>query len=124
VLANHGALSTISTDPTDATDGFVGLAPAGSFPDGATPQGLLDMAGNAAEWVVDELELDSTGRHPVPYPDTPEVDPPPRQIGGLPHGLRGGSYEDSPVWLRGAARSTTDLTRSPSIGFRCVASVR
>ncbi|HEX3343126.1 MAG TPA: SUMF1/EgtB/PvdO family nonheme iron enzyme, partial [Polyangiaceae bacterium] len=47
-LANHGSWSD---DRTDATDGFAGLAPAGSFPDGATPTGLLDMAGNVAEWV-------------------------------------------------------------------------
>src|SRR5262249_26391601 len=49
-VVNHGAFAP---DETDATDGFSMLAPVGSFPDGATPLGLLDMAGNAAEWVAD-----------------------------------------------------------------------
>ncbi len=32
-------------------DGHQGSAPVGSYPSGATPLGLLDMAGNAREWV-------------------------------------------------------------------------
>lgn len=35
-------------------DGFPGIAPVGSFPDGATPEGLLDMAGNAWEWTLEQ----------------------------------------------------------------------
>ncbi len=31
-------------------DGYEYLAPVGTFPDGATPEGCLDMAGNAFEW--------------------------------------------------------------------------
>lgn len=37
-------------------DGFKKLAPAGSFPDGASPYGVMDMSGNAREW-VDEAVL-------------------------------------------------------------------
>lgn len=33
-----------------AQDGFSSHAPVGSFPDGATPEGALDLAGNAWEW--------------------------------------------------------------------------
>jgi formylglycine-generating enzyme required for sulfatase activity len=119
-LANHGALAM---EPTDATDGFVGLAPVGSYPDGATPLGLLDMAGNAAEWVADVLELDRAG-HPVGYSETPEVDPKPRTAGGGFHVVRGGSYRDAPIWLRAAARTTTELPRPERVGFRCAADVR
>ncbi len=117
-LSNHGSGAD---DRTDATDGFVGLAPVGSFPDGATPDGLLDMAGNAAEWVADELELDASGR-PVGYSAESQFDPPPKVLGG-PHVVRGGSFEDAPMWLRAEARDTTSLARA-GVGFRCAADVR
>jgi formylglycine-generating enzyme required for sulfatase activity len=117
-LSNHGAGAD---DRTDATDGYVGVAPVGSFPDGATPEGLLDMAGNVAEWVADELELDASGR-PVGYAPEPQFDPPPTASGG-PHVLRGGSFEDAPMWLRSAARDTTSWVRA-TVGFRCAVDVR
>jgi formylglycine-generating enzyme required for sulfatase activity len=34
-------------------DGFKKIAPVGSFPEGASPYGAMDMAGNAREWVDD-----------------------------------------------------------------------
>ena len=34
----------------ETSDGFATTAPVGSFPAGRTPEGLLDMAGNVAEW--------------------------------------------------------------------------
>lgn len=119
-LANHGAWGP---DRTDTTDGFSGLAPVGSITDGATPQGVLDMAGNVAEWVADVLELDPAGR-PVGYAPDAEVDPAPKSQGGGPHVVRGGSFEDAPLWLRGAARDTTALPRPAWVGFRCAASVQ
>lgn len=118
-LANHGAWAE---DDTDATDGFVDLAPVGSFPDGATALGLLDMAGNAAEWVADVLELDQAGR-PVGYPADPVVDPKPNVSGGGFHVVRGGSFEDAPMWLRAAARTATAALRPAWVGFRCAADV-
>ncbi len=118
-LANHGAWAE---DRTDGTDGFVELAPVGSFPDGATPLGLLDMAGNVAEWVADVMQLDAVG-HPVPYAPDPESDPRPKTLGGTYHIVRGGSFEDAPMWLRTAARDTTSLPRAAWVGFRCAADV-
>jgi formylglycine-generating enzyme required for sulfatase activity len=118
-LANHGAMAS---DPTDATDGFVGLAPVGSFPDGATPLGVLDLAGNAAEWVADVLEFDAVGR-PVGYDAASQVDPRPKGGGGY-HVIRGGSYEDPAAWLRSAARDTSPMPHPESVGFRCAADVR
>ncbi|HEX5052440.1 MAG TPA: SUMF1/EgtB/PvdO family nonheme iron enzyme [Planctomycetota bacterium] len=46
-------------DPTrcnfgSADDGFAEAAPVGSFPRGATPEGLLDMAGNIWEWTAEQ----------------------------------------------------------------------
>jgi sulfatase modifying factor 1 len=119
-LANHGAWAD---DWTDATDGFVGLAPVGSFSDGATPLGLLDMAGNASEWVADILEFDGSGL-PVPYAAAAEVDPKPKAGAGTFHVVRGGSFADGAMWLRGAARDTTSLLRAPWVGFRCAADSR
>jgi formylglycine-generating enzyme required for sulfatase activity len=119
-LANHGAWAD---DWTDASDGFAGLAPVGSFPDGATPLGLLDMAGNVAEWVADVFEFDAMGL-PLPYADATEIDPKPKSAGGGFHVVRGGSYVDAAMWLRAAARDTTSAQRSPWVGFRCAADVR
>jgi len=121
-LANHGAWAA---DPLDATDGFAELAPVGSFPDGATPTGLLDMAGNVAEWVADVLELDDHGR-PVGYPDRSVTNPPPGTSpgpGGGSHVTRGGSYVDGAMWMRAAARDMS-LSAHPWVGFRCAVDAR
>ncbi len=113
-ICNHGALSH---DDSDATDGFVGLAPVGSFADGATPLGLLDLAGNAAEWVDDVFSLDENG---FGYEGTPQVNPHGKT--GAFHVIRGGSYEDSGPWMRAASRGLmTTLLRSATVGFRCAA---
>ncbi len=117
-LANHGSLAG---NAADATDGFAGLAPVGSFPDGATPEGLLDMAGNVSEWIADAILRDENGR-PEGYAARAETDPPPKTGGSL-HGIRGGSYEDGAPWLRCSARDTTLLPRSARVGFRCAADV-
>ena len=37
----------------DQDDGYSDTAPVGSYPDGASPYGALDMAGNVNEWVSD-----------------------------------------------------------------------
>ncbi len=111
-LANHGAFAP---DPTDARDGFVGLAEVGSFPDGATPQGVLDLAGNAAEWVSDFFELDANG---FGYSGAKETNPTGPKTGSR-HVVRGGSYREGAAFLRGAARGTSLLVESPEIGFRC-----
>jgi len=113
-LSNHGS---IALDPTDATDGFAGLAPVGSIPDGKTPLGLLDMAGNAAEWVADAYDPDNAGEVPA-YGPQPETNP--RSDIGSRHVVRGGSYMQGADAQRSAARSMTYPTRRlPYVGFRC-----
>jgi formylglycine-generating enzyme required for sulfatase activity len=103
-LSNHGRASV---DTTDASDGFAELAPVGSFPDGATPEGILDLAGNAAEWTADAFT--ST-------------------YGAVPNGervVRGGSFVSGAAQVRGAARvGKAPETREPALGFRCAWQVR
>ena len=116
-LCNHGGFAP---DATDATDGFTGLAPVGSFPDGATPLGVLDMAGNASEWVEDVFELDDEG---FGYGRAPQTNPHGKTT-GVYHIHRGGSYEDGAPWMRAASRGTIAAISDPqleSIGFRCAA---
>jgi sulfatase modifying factor 1 len=119
-LANHGAFAD---DETDASDGFVGLAPVGSFPDGATPHGILDMAGNAAEWVSDFFDADENGFGFAATPGTPQVNPTGPKS-GIFHVIRGGSYMRGAAWIRGAARWYLMQSRSAAVGFRCAADVR
>jgi formylglycine-generating enzyme required for sulfatase activity len=116
-LANHGS---IALDPTDATDGFAGLAPVGSIRDGMTPLGLLDMAGNAAEWVADEVDPDPSETVPLAYGPAPQVNP--RAAGGARRIVRGGSYMRGADAMRATSRTLALATRRMAdVGFRCAA---
>lgn len=87
-----------------------GTAPVGTHPEGASPYGLLDMAGNVWEWV-------SSAYRPYPYrPDDGREDP----SGAEPGVLRGGSFASpTDAHLRCARRSASwPGRRSPHIGFR------
>ncbi len=121
-LSNHGALAT---DASDGTDGFVGLAPVGSFPDGATPLGILDLSGNAAEYVADLFDIADDGG--FGYPPASQVNPKGPKTGVF-HVVRGGSYLSGAAWvramargIRGAPTEALGLARSPTVGFRCAA---
>jgi formylglycine-generating enzyme required for sulfatase activity len=117
-LCNHGAFAP---DPSDASDGFAGLAPVGSFPDGATPSGIVDLAGNVAEWVADFYDVDPTGT-PHGYSPLPQVDPR-GPASGVFHVTRGGSYEDDAPRMRTASRMP-ELGPKATVGFRCAGDVR
>jgi sulfatase modifying factor 1 len=99
-LANHGR-APLRTDPLD---GFLETAPVGSFPGGASPYGILDLAGNVWEWT-----------HDVPVlPPEFGVDLSASRV------LRGGSYTQSITTLRVTARSWATLDAATSdVGFRC-----
>ncbi len=99
-LANHGR-SPVRTDPLD---GFLETAPVGSFPGGASPYGVLDLAGNVWEWTN----------------DVPVV---PIDLGfdlSASRIIRGGSYTQAITTLRVTARSWATLDAASSdLGFRC-----
>ncbi|MGZ3453852.1 MAG: formylglycine-generating enzyme family protein [Polyangiales bacterium] len=124
-LANHGALdigSAISAGPAsgqleivvgteDGSDGFSGLAPVGSFPGGATPEGVHDLAGNVSEWVADfwsdQLPKQAAGDPTGPPTGTLRV-------------VRGGSFRHPMSLLRATSRvGRTPSIRDATIGFRC-----
>ena len=86
--------------------------PVGERPAGATPEGVHDLAGNAAEWVHDwydrDIYKDLRGRDPV----GPQS--------GVVRVVRGGSYYDAPETLRSSYRYGLNPTSSFStVGFRC-----
>jgi len=93
-----------------------GLRPVGSYPAGASPYGLLDMAGNAAEWVADHFD-------PGYYAVSPQFNPT-GPAEALDHVLRGGSWaapaEQATVFQRNASHSVRPNLR---VGFRCARSL-
>ncbi len=107
-LLNHGKLSW---EELDASDGFLELAPVSSFPDGRTPDGFEDMAGNVEEWVNDYFA--------PRYPEGSVVNPKGPESGEV-RVLRGGGYVHGRPHLRTTARRY-DLPsmRRPWRGFRC-----
>jgi formylglycine-generating enzyme required for sulfatase activity len=88
---------------------------AGSCPDGASPYGVLDMAGNVFEWVKDWCPE-------TYYNDSPASNPPGPEI-GLYMVARGGCWIINWHYLRNSDRNgyLPDI-QSEYIGFRCVAS--
>lgn len=112
-LANHGSFSE---DGADARDGWIGLAPIGSFPDGMTPTGIYDLAGNASEWVADYYDRDEDG---FGYPRAAATDPKGPAFSAYGHVVRGGSYRDGAHLMRGASREFSLVGGTREIGFRC-----
>jgi formylglycine-generating enzyme required for sulfatase activity len=82
--------------------------PSGSFPAGATPETLQDMAGNVWEWVEDQ-------HCPYKEGDKTSVS---KKCTNRVHVFRGGSWNDSdPSHVRGASRNGGST--SNDVGFRC-----
>ena len=93
-----------------------GTSPVGSYPEGASPYGLLDMAGNVGEFVADWYSTGYYEFSPSANPAGPEI--------GFERVWRGGSWNSSKDNLRVIERSP----KSPEddgydfLGFRCVIS--
>ena len=93
-------------------DGYLEVAPVGSYPAGASPFGALDMAGNVLEWVADWYAVDYYSHSPYANPTGPDS--------GTKHIIRGGSWWSLRDGLRPAARASKELDYSSDmVGFRC-----
>jgi len=85
----------------------------GSYPDGVSPFGCRDMAGNVLEWVSDWCG---------DYPSGPVINPK-GPATGTNRVLRGGSYVGHYTWCRATRRHCSFWfpgARIYVIGFRCV----
>jgi formylglycine-generating enzyme required for sulfatase activity len=102
----------------------------GSYPAGASPFGILDMAGNVWEWMADWYNANYYINAPIVNPTGPLA-----PLNGNLKVIRGGSWQDGEVELRVPNRGFTtggdenaqlnsdayNGTASNTIGFRCVA---
>ena len=95
-------------------DGFDFTAPVGSFPGDSSPYGLLDVAGNAAEWVADWYDDEYYARSPASNPTGPASGEQRIHRGTIANA--GGGPEKS----RSAARYPSDSTWE--FGVRCASS--
>lgn len=89
------------------------LYPVGSFPDGDSPYGVKDMAGNAREWVSDWYDADY-------YKHAPERNPQGPDKKGVVRSIRGGSWHSPLADITSSARGRGGFAlQTHGTGFRC-----
>jgi formylglycine-generating enzyme required for sulfatase activity/tRNA A-37 threonylcarbamoyl transferase component Bud32 len=90
-----------------------GPAPVGSFPRGATSEGVQDMSGNVWEWTSSPLRAYPGARPPPVSMDQYRV-------------IRGGAFDTSDSiatgWMRGYFKASASAAELPRTGFRCAIS--
>ena len=94
----------------DFNDGYAYTAPVGSYPDGASWCGALDMGGNVREWTQDWFGE---------YPSERQVNPT-GPTSGIQRGVRGGAWDgllfDTRNTVREGGRENLEFYW---LGFRC-----
>lgn len=102
--------------PANLVDGSQQPLKTGSFPQGASPYGALDMIGNVWEWTADWYK--PTYYAERPEPDTSPPGPSQTDSTGLKV-IRGGSFRSEGRDARTADRNGIGTGPSFDIGFRC-----
>jgi serine/threonine-protein kinase len=102
-----------SYQDTRLNDGYAVTAPVGSYPDGASPYGVLDMAGNLREW---------TSSLYLPYPYRSDDGREELTVGGY-RVVRGGHWDGTTDFGLSAYRfEDRPEYHSSCVGFRCASS--
>ena len=97
---------------TSWDDGYAETSPVGSFPDGASPYGALDMSGNVFEWVADWYSADYYANSPASNPLGP--------ASGQERVARGGAWGADIGWVSSAQRAPWETSFAfQALGFRC-----
>lgn len=105
------ARSRLAWRDTELDDGYAETAPVGKYPEGMSPFGIQDLAGNVFEWCLDFYDS---------YRPTPRTNPR-GPAAGVNRVIRGGSYKSRYTGLRTTARSFSLPNCSANdIGFRVV----
>jgi formylglycine-generating enzyme required for sulfatase activity len=109
-LANFADKNTVfAWSDREIDDGYAESSPVGSYPSGASPFGMEDMAGNVWEWCVDFFET---------YRGTPKINPHGPTVGAK-RCYRGGSWKSRFNSLRTTARGSNVPSFSCNdLGFR------
>ena len=87
----------------------------GSYPLGASPYGVLDMAGNVLEWVNDRWQADYYSVSPYDNPTGP--------TNGSSVVFRGGGWGTGGIELRSAYRNCNDPAARYWFGIRCASDI-